>query len=468
MRVDRLERGCQLGTESYPKVAAWAARLGLALASVLFVALIFEYLVFPRVLPELPLGVQVFLPPEIATLAQSSKAGTVPERYIALTGDSYAQGLGDWLHSADPDTNPPYHSAHVLHELSGRDVVTVARGGAGSLTALVFRPLDYFRSIRGRSRFPVERPELLIAYYYEGNDLEDTLLELAKLSVESGQVVVDPGAAGRPLSREVLRVPLGNPALGSPRSMRAFIEAAHARRSTEKPPGGFFDSLYFSRFVLALAKGQSERLFPDAASPGALARWSIPEAGSRVVVGGDLHDLPEALQGPALELDEASTDLALAAYREALGILVSKLEETRLCVVYIPSPLVVYRLAGEGSKGEGEASRGPNPPAVQARSRALRDRVGALVRETGTAFVDATPGIQRAGKTHFLHGPRDWRHLNQRGYRELAGAVQACLGAEGGSPPKKRFGSYSMASVARRECLLALEMKGRALCQKPA
>jgi hypothetical protein len=148
-------------------------------------------------------------------------------------------------------------------------------------------------------------------------------------------------------------------------------------------------------------------------------------------VGGDLHDLPEALQGPALELDEASTDLALAAYREALGILVSKLEETRLCVVYIPSPLAAYRLAEEGSEGEGEASRGPNPPAVQARSRALRDRVGALVRETGTAFVDATPGIQRAGKTHFLHGPRDWRHLNQRGYRELAGAVQACLGAEG-------------------------------------
>ena len=59
----------------------------------------------------------------------------------------------------------------------------------------------------------------------------------------------------------------------------------------------------------------------------------------------------------------SSTDLALAAHREALGILMSKLEKTRLCVIYIPSPLTAYRLAEDGSKGEGQASPGPDPAA---------------------------------------------------------------------------------------------------------
>ena len=49
-----------------------------------------EFAVFPLVLPRLPLNVQPFLPEEVAVLAQSSKAGTIPQDYVALTGDSYA------------------------------------------------------------------------------------------------------------------------------------------------------------------------------------------------------------------------------------------------------------------------------------------------------------------------------------------------------------------------------------------
>ena len=104
--------------------------------------------------------------------------------YIALTGDSYAQGLGDWLHSLDPLGNGAFGSAHVIHELSGRDVITLGYGGAGSIGSLVMRPLEFLAGVDRRRRLHPRPPDLLIAYFYEGNDLLDTLLELASFSVE--------------------------------------------------------------------------------------------------------------------------------------------------------------------------------------------------------------------------------------------------------------------------------------------
>ena len=103
----------------------------------LFTLLVVEFLLFPLLLPRTPLRLHVYLDDGVRPLAQSSKAGVVPEDYVALVGDSYAQGRGDWLLGQDPDGNGPFHSAHVLHERSGRDVLSFGRGGTGSVRAAV-------------------------------------------------------------------------------------------------------------------------------------------------------------------------------------------------------------------------------------------------------------------------------------------------------------------------------------------
>jgi len=416
--------------------AGWTGKLALALAAVLVMLLAIELVAFPLLLPYLPLNAQQYLPEEIATLAQSSKSGTVPHRYVAITGDSYAQGFGDWLHSLGRYSNGPYHSAHVLHELSGRDVITLGRGGAGSITGLVFKPFDHLRRTETTGRLQMPPPELLIVYFYEGSDLLDTLYELAVLSKEA-QAAGDVQASSEPVegppTNKLFAPALANPELRDEQSMQAFIERAYERRRSDQEQSSVFDAFYFTRFLLAMLRGRGSDLFPAGTAPGATTRWQIKKKGPRILVAGSEYDVPEALQTPAMEIGEAETELALDAYAASLSVLRRRLGATPACVVYIPSPLSVYTLVERVNAEPDAAAEGSPPPQnvrqseVRARSAYLRARIGKLTRAQGVRFEDATPDIEEEAQGRILHGPRDWLHFNEQGYRLLASVALRCL-----------------------------------------
>src|SRR5262245_20562322 len=106
--------------------------IALAVMSVLAAYFIVEAFLFPAFLPLTPLKFQGFLG-DLRLLSQSSKTGRSPRNYVGLIGDSYAQGQGDWLLATDPDTNGPFHSAHVIHDRTGQDVISFGQAGAGSI-----------------------------------------------------------------------------------------------------------------------------------------------------------------------------------------------------------------------------------------------------------------------------------------------------------------------------------------------
>lgn len=149
-----------------------------------------EYILFPRLLDHVPLKLHFAVKEEIRVLVQSSKDHVVPEQYIALFGDSYSQGYGDWLLDADPNANPPYHSAHVLHDLTGRDVITFGKSGSGSLSGLVGHPIRWLDYIRSSRLSPLPDPKEILVYFYEGNDLNDNLEDLRTRYIDRNY---DPG-----------------------------------------------------------------------------------------------------------------------------------------------------------------------------------------------------------------------------------------------------------------------------------
>ena len=95
----------------------------LVIISTLVTYLAFELIFVRVVIQHVPLNMHGGLPEGIRILAQSSKEKVIPEKYIALFGDSYAQGYGDWLLEADPHTNSDFHSAHIIRSLLGADVI---------------------------------------------------------------------------------------------------------------------------------------------------------------------------------------------------------------------------------------------------------------------------------------------------------------------------------------------------------
>src|SRR3954454_19603098 len=92
-----------------------AVNTGLVLVAVAVTYLILEVVFFRLMLPSLPLQYRVYLPDRADFFLQLSKSQYVPKDYIALAGDSYAQGVGDWLLSLGFKSSQPYHSADVIH-----------------------------------------------------------------------------------------------------------------------------------------------------------------------------------------------------------------------------------------------------------------------------------------------------------------------------------------------------------------
>src|SRR3954452_14148891 len=105
-------------------------------ASVLFGYVMIEYAVFRVMLPVAPLDIHASLPAVADVLTQTSKSDYFPRDYIALLGDSYAEGYGDWLQQAQGKRNGPFHSAHIIHQQTGRDVVSFGIGGGGGAGAV--------------------------------------------------------------------------------------------------------------------------------------------------------------------------------------------------------------------------------------------------------------------------------------------------------------------------------------------
>ena len=130
-----------------------------------------------------------------------------------------------------------------------------------------------------------------------------------------------------------------------------------------------------------------------------------------------------------MELTEPETALALYATEEALRRLTDDFPGAAVCLVHVPSPAATYQSDADSLSLQALRSPGApfTPAAIHARSDALSERLREIAERNAVRFVDARPHLRRAARSALLHGPRDWRHLNRRGYMELAEEVLACL-----------------------------------------
>jgi hypothetical protein len=378
-----------------------AKAVALAVVSAVVTYLFLELVAFRLLLPYAPLELHGHLPREIRVLAQSSKRSTIPRDYIALVGDSYAQGYGDWLLDSNPKRNAPFHSAHVLHRATGRDVITFGASGAGSLTGLVAAPIGQLRYLDASWLYAVERPRVIVVYFYAGNDFNNNLSDLKQRFY--------PNFAGRDVR--------------DPRVFRRFLTAVVLGGNASWVEGERGLSLT-SRLFLLRTLG-SVWLRPPAA---AREPWSVGEI-NRVIVGGRPVAVPDALQSPGLELDDTEVALAAYVFEEALRYLQAHFPAARVRIAYIPSPLECYELASpqvDIQTYEGRRARYRIEELDRHHGIAVTT-VRQIAERNGMAFVDATPHLRAVTRDRLVHGPRDWKHLNRAGYEALARAVLTVL-----------------------------------------
>src|SRR5881227_1123065 len=162
------------------------ANTALVLLSLAVSYLAASFFLFRVIIGDLPINLRPHFPALAEVFAQTSKAGSVPRDYIALLGYSYAEGQGDGLLNANGDRAKALHSAQVLHRLTGRDVISLGIGGAGSVQAMVRQPTRILRD--GCFLYPrIDPPRQMLVYFYEGNDLDENGY-VANMVAQNGMV----------------------------------------------------------------------------------------------------------------------------------------------------------------------------------------------------------------------------------------------------------------------------------------
>ena len=363
-----------------PSFRAALANALLLIVSVGATWLVASFVIFRFLLPHLSLNLHPFFPDIAEVFAQTSKAGAAPRDYVALLGDSYAEGQGDGLLAAGGDRAKFVHSAHVLHRLTGRDVVSLGLGGAGSVQAMVRQPArilngDCFLYRR------LEPPRQILVYFYEGNDLE-----------ENGYVAGRVAAEG-PVTREAVAAYVSQH-YGAPPHFRCFTDLGET-------------TFKMAHFLLTNAE--------------TFETLRKPSQHNNVLSGGAPHAAP-ALQKPPAEMDAGARDAALMVFDVSLEWLRRNFSAP-VTVVYLPSPAAIYRHAEASvdvyTRWPLNEVQAMPATKIYAASQRTCGQIRELTLARGARFLDTRPALRAAAANAVIHGPRDWNHFNAAGYRVL-------------------------------------------------
>ncbi len=323
---------------------------------------------------------------ELRILGQSSKRDVLPHAgYIAVLGDSYAAGQGDWFIQNRYNPDSRHQATHILHELTGRDVLALARPGGGSYdVAAVFVPnsVHFLR----KAGFDLPEPAYVVVYFYEGNDVSDNLGFLQRHFI--------------PIHHDPVL-------LADDTVFQAFASDMEQRYCQGKPRR-FEDNFLAANALVRFFEGLAYSLGKKRETP-------LPGSRFEARIGGADIFLPDEIETDLTLYSDADLDLAVLLFSRALRQLDDFWPGSRKIAAYIPCPRTMYEIAGEDGARQREIGQ------------RLEEMVTAAARSNGFLMVDSAGDLRRAAAQAMQHGPKDVNHLNMAGYTTLAGSIAAAI-----------------------------------------
>jgi len=377
------------------KIKNFFINFSITIVSVTLVLAIAEYLLAPFILPHMPTGFLLSGEREIRFLGQHSvKSGLLPQSsYIALFGDSYAEGYGDWL-SGDNGGNrdSDHHSANVINKILNVDVLSYGKSGHDNIKGNYIYPLYISKRIE-KLGFDLKEPDTILYYFYEGNDLWDNIgfnnkycnaMLVNEANLEEYKAIV------RDVKDEI--------ANGKPLRLKEYFPMLNTARRVIKY--GFLTPVSKSFKNQNIRSGDV----------------------TKIEVAGKTITLPDSLQAPPLGMSGERYSSALYTFQASLELSEEIYPKARKIVVYIPSPLACYNIVSDKVHLQ---YGGPlfATSLIKPANRKLATQTENIAKKSGFEFLDTTADLYNLGQKEFIHGPVDWKHFNRAGYEQLGKSV---------------------------------------------
>ena len=416
------------------KLKSISINLGLSLISIILFILMME-LVFPKILHKLPLPFYLGLGKDYKILGQYHKKSVIPVDYIALVGDSHALGSGDWYLQVVKKhklTQGDYHSAHILYNKTGRDVLSFGALGSGSLRGLVLKPISYFKHFNLLRDFELKQPKEILVYFFEGNDLSDNMIDIYNHYRDNYDMA-------RLYDHEYFKTFIEKEILSTDRIYRGEVPYKNwlfSRFLVESVGDNIYNEIKrgikkFKRFLVeSVADNIYKEIKPGIkkfkqVSPNFSGKVS-PTNSDIAKVGGKELPIPHSTQQPALNLNEEQTRQAIYVFEQSLKYMAEFFSESKITIVYIPSPIAVYKWASPTITivGGTLSPVGVTPVVrVYQRSDEIFEQIKTIAEKYNHPLIDTRPLLRATALKEPVHGPRDWYHPNKKGYEAIAQGI---------------------------------------------
>jgi len=363
----------------------------------------------------------------LSPFAQTSKTGIMPKDYIMILGDSYAEGLGDWLLQVVEKGNPEFNSAHVLHNLTGRDVISFGERGGFPSRSYVFHMNEKFEGTQLYAGMALPEPKDILVYYFEGNDVND---EIANLTFWGPVKLREIDKIDRSMIKDFI-----NDLAISGKRVTAkrwyFLRNAHLLDTSTKLVKLALKNLG-KNFSSLLQNTDPAYVFKQEYKED----WSRYTGGTtKVNVAGNIKTYPYETVEPAPFHTSEDIDLSGIVLEESFRFIRKKFPQAKLTVVYIPSPINSYEILSENVvlrdriRLADQDQAGPptsfTPDELNQSSNHVCQMVYRATQKFNAYFIDTRKELITAAKSKgFLHGPNDASHFNKIGYETLARIIK--------------------------------------------
>jgi hypothetical protein len=338
-------------------------------------------------------------------------------------------GTGDWFKQTvrrHKFTQGDYHSAHVLYNRTGRDIISYGALGSGSLRGLVSQPIAHFKHINSLRAFELEQPQMILVYFFEGNDLSDNMIDLYYRynDIIDMDLFYDTGYFKNFLQKQILEK---DPIYNSDGPLKNFLFTRFLIESVSdnavsEIKRGFKKIKKVFRNKIEKQDKKSQQQSQSAQNDMAL-------------IDGKEFLIPQNSQHPAMTLTAEETRQAIYMYEQSLLFLSEFFNESSIAVVYIPSPLSSYQWSSPTVTIQ-TGLKGPvkfDSSSIHKRSHEICLEIEEIARKHKFDFADTRKFFREAAKKEPIHGPKDWLHPNEKGYRALAEGVLTAFFDEGKS-----------------------------------